>query len=89
MPARVDNETGGNFNISRTIARISCRTENLPPIQICGKCSVPLGLPKIIWEKETRKRMNFPKGKGNREGNGKGGLILYAQLLRSEKNMSL
>jgi len=33
-------------------------------------------------------RMNFPKGKGNQEGVGKGDLRLYAWLVRPEKSIA-
>ena len=32
--------------------------------------------------------MNFPKGKGNQEGIGKGDLRLYAWLVRPEKSIA-
>lgn len=50
--------------------------------------SVPLGFPKITQQKETSMRMNFPKGKGNQEGVGKGDLRLYAWLVRPEKSIA-
>lgn len=50
--------------------------------------SVPLGFPKITQQKETSMRMNFPKGKGNQEGVGKGDLRLYARLVRPEKSIA-
>ena len=50
--------------------------------------SVPLGFPKITQQKETSIRMNFPKGKGNQEGIGKGDLRVYAWLVRPEKSIA-
>lgn len=46
MPGRVDNETEGNFYISRAIAWISWGIKNQALRQVCGKCKYPFGVSK-------------------------------------------